>query len=68
MASDIDEYISTEDALEIDGDGGDSDVNGDEFKLHMNVNETEYPVLDYAITGEGNVEIGSHKNILKFTS
>ena len=41
LVSNIDEDIATEDALKIDGDGGDSDVEGDEFQLHMNANETE---------------------------
>ena len=40
LASEIDEDISTEDALDIDDDGGDSDVEGYEFELHMNTNET----------------------------
>ena len=44
LASEIDEDISTEDALDIDGDGGDSDVRGDEFELHTNKNETEYSI------------------------
>ena len=61
------EYIATEDALDIDGDGGDSDVEGDEFELHMNANETEYSVEDDAITGEGNLERGSHNNFLNVT-
>ena len=56
LASEIDEDITTEDALDIDSDLGDSDVKGDEFELHMNENETEYYVEEYAITGEGNVE------------
>ena len=34
----------------------------------MNANETEYSVEDDAITGEGNVEKGSHKNFLKATA
>ena len=55
MASDIDEYIATEDALDIYGDGGDRYVEGDYFELHMNENETEYSVDDDAITGEVNV-------------
>ena len=38
FASEIDEYIATEDALDIYGDGGDSNVEGDEFELHMNAN------------------------------
>ena len=42
LESEIDEDIATEDALVIDDDGGDSDVEGDEFELHMNENETEY--------------------------
>ena len=41
LASGIDEDISTEDALDIDGNGGDSYVKGDEFKFHMNENEIE---------------------------
>ena len=36
LASEIDEDIVTEDALDIDGNGGDSDVKEDEFELHMN--------------------------------
>ena len=68
MASDIDEYISTEDALDIDGGGGDRDVKGDEFELHMNENETEYYIEDYSVTGEDNVDRGSHKKFLKVTS
>ena len=61
---------STEDTLDIDGDRGDSDVDveGDEFELHMNANETEYYIEDDAITGEGNVERGAHKNFLKVTA
>ena len=65
MESEIDEDIATGDALDIDGDGGDSDVRGDEFELHMNANETEYPIEEYSIIGEWNVEKGSHKNFLK---
>ena len=41
LASGIDEDIATEDALDIDGNGGDSYVKGDEFKFHMNENEIE---------------------------
>ena len=55
LASDIDEEISTKDALVIYGDGEDSDVEGDEFELHMNANETEYSVEDDSIKSEGNV-------------
>ena len=44
MASEIDEDIATEDALGIDGNGGDSDVEGDDFELHMNANESEYRI------------------------
>ena len=40
LVSEIDEEISTEDVLDIDGDGGDRDVEGDEFDLHINENET----------------------------
>ena len=67
LASEIDEDIATEDALDIDGDGGDSDVEEDESELHMNANENEYSVEDDAITGEENVEKGSHKKFLKVT-
>ena len=67
MASEIDEYIATEDALYIYGDGGDSDVKGDDFKFNINANETEYFVEDYEITGERNLEKVSHKNFLKVT-
>ena len=42
LESEIDEDIATEDALDINGDGGYSDVEADEFELHMNENETEY--------------------------
>ena len=44
LASEIDEDITTEYALEIYGDGGDSDVKRDEFELHMNSNENEYSI------------------------
>ena len=44
FSGDIDEYIITQDALEIDCDGGDSDVKIYEFELHINANETEYYV------------------------
>ena len=54
MASGIDKYIATEDALDIDDDGGDINVEEGEFDLHMNAHETEYSVEDDAITGEGN--------------
>ena len=64
-SSQIDEDIATEDALDINGDEGDSDVKVDEFQLHMNANETEYSVEDDAITCEENVEKGSDKKILK---
>ena len=65
MASEIDEDISTEDALDIDGDGGDSNIEGDEFELHVNTNETEYSIEEYAITGEDNVERVSHKEFMR---
>ena len=68
MASEIDEDIATTDALDINGDGGDSDVEGDEYALYMNANETEYFLEDDAITGEGNVERGAHKNSLGATA
>ena len=68
MASEIDEGIATEDATDIDGDGRDSNVEGDEFELHMNENETEYYIEDYSVTGEDNVDRGSHKKFLKVTS
>ena len=55
MASEIDGDIATEYALDIDGDGGDSDVKGDECELHMNANETECSIEEDSITGEGNV-------------
>ena len=42
LESEIDEDITTDDALEIDGDGGDRYIEGDEFELHMNANETGY--------------------------
>ena len=42
LESEIDEEIATKNALEIDGDGGDSNVEGDEFQLHINANKTEY--------------------------
>ena len=67
LASEIDEDIATEDALDINGDGGYSDVEADEFELHMNENETEYSMEEDVITGEGNMEKGSHKNFLKVT-
>ena len=38
LASDIDEDIANEDAMEIYGDGGDRDVKGDKFELNMNMN------------------------------
>ena len=38
FVSDINEYIATEDALDIDGDGGDRYIEGDYFELHMNAN------------------------------
>ena len=38
LESDIDEDITTEDALDINGDEGNSDVEGYEFELHMNAN------------------------------
>ena len=34
----------------------------------MNEYETKYSIEDYAITGEGNVERGSHKNFIKVTA
>ena len=34
----------------------------------MNENETEYSIEEYAITVEGNIEKGSHKNFLKLTA
>ena len=68
LASEIDEDIATEDALDIDGDGGDSDVEGDEFELHMNTNETAYSIEEYTITGEGSVDKGAHKNFLTVTA
>ena len=40
LVNEIDEEISTEDILDINGDGGDRDIKGDEFDLHMNANET----------------------------
>ena len=67
MASEVYEDISTEYALDIDGDGGDSNDEGYEFELHMNENETEYSIEEYAITGEGNVEKGYHRNFMKVT-
>ena len=36
--------------------------------LHMNANETEFSIEEDAITGEGNVEKGAHKNFLKVTA
>ena len=33
----------------------------------MNANETEYSMEEDVITGEGNMEKGSHKNFLKVT-
>ena len=42
MESEIDEDIATEDALDIDGEWGDINAEGDEFELHMNANENEY--------------------------
>ena len=68
LESDIDEDISTEDALIIDDDGGDRTVEGEEFELHMNVNETEYSVEDDAIPGEGNVDKEYHKNFMEVTA
>ena len=68
LESDIDEYVATEDALDIDGYGGDRNAEGDEFELHTNSNETEYSVEDDAITGEGNVEKGYNKKFLKVTA
>ena len=67
LASEIDKDIDNEDALDIDGDGVDSNVEGDEFELHMNSNETEYSIEEYSITGEGNVQKVSHKNFMKVT-
>ena len=54
MGCEIDENITTEDALDIDSDGGDSNIKGDEFELHINSNETDYSIEEYSITGEGN--------------
>ena len=65
LESEIDEDISTEDALDINGDVGESDVEGDEFELQMNANETEYSIEEDSITGEGNVEKGYRKNFMK---
>ena len=64
----MDENIATEDALDIDCDGGDSNVEGDKFELHINSNETEYSIEEYAITNEGNVDKLSRKNFLKVTA
>ena len=41
LASEIDEDIFTEDALDIDGDGGDKNAEVYEFEFHINANETE---------------------------
>ena len=41
LASDTDEDIGTEYALDINGDERDSDVKGYEFGFHMNANENE---------------------------
>ena len=68
LSSEIDEDIATEDALDIDGDGVDSDVKGDEFEWHMNANKTEYSIKEYYVTVEGNLKKGSHKNFMKVTA
>ena len=47
LVSEIDEAIANEDAMDIDSDGGDRDVKGDEIELHMNANETEYSIDEY---------------------
>ena len=65
LASEIDEDIATEDALDINGDGGDRNVKGDEFELHMNANGSECSIEEDFIPCEGNVEKGTHKNFLK---
>ena len=68
LASEIGEDITTEDEMDINGDGGDSNVKGDYFYLDMNANETEYSVEGDAITGEVNLDKGYHKNFLKVTA
>ena len=67
LTSEIDEGISTEYALDINGGGGDSDVKGDEFELYMNANGSECSIEEDFIPCEGNVEKGAHKNFLKVT-